>query len=483
MQSAYTPAAGQFADLADHPAFLSNLAPVHEEHEGLPAALVAGELPAEVCGTLMRIGPNPRFAPPVPSEHHWFLGDGMIHALRLQEGRCTYSNRWIRTRKWIAEDEAGRALVSGWGYRPIEGGPAIAHDGTANTNLVRTGRGLWALQESSPPILIGEADLSTGGQETFDGRLAMPFTAHPKQDAQSGGWVGHGVQIGGFASQLAHHCEIDAAGCLIRLDRYELPCAAYVHDFLVTQRHVILPLSPLVADRASARRGQPYVWHGDRPSMVGVFTREDGPSGIRWIEAPAFYVFHVFNAYDDGGGSIVADVLEYSRPPLFPDPTGRVPTTDEINSAVTRWRIDLTGHGSLSRERVCDSPAFSLEFPVIDGRRGTVEHRVGYFVGREDGDRPGFNTLCRVDFRSGSATARRYGPHDMLSEPIFVPRSAEAPADDGWLAFLVFRAATGASELHLQDANDLDGEPRAVFALPRRVPQGFHGCWLPDDVR
>jgi carotenoid cleavage dioxygenase-like enzyme len=29
----------------------------------------------------------------------------------------------------------------------------------------------------------------------------------------------------------------------------------------------------------------------------------------------------------------------------------------------------------------------------------------------------------------------------------------------------------------------LDGEPRAVFALPRRVPQGFHGCWLPDDVR
>jgi carotenoid cleavage dioxygenase len=337
-----SPAAGIFDDLADHPAFVDNLAPVLEESEGLPAELVAGELPQEIRGTLMRIGPNPRFPPPVPDEHHWFLGDGMVHALRLEDGKCTYSNRWVRTAKWLAEDAAGRSLVSGWGYRPIEGGPAIAHDGTANTNLLRTGAGLWALQESSAPIQIRESDLSTAGQETFGGRLPMPFTAHPKKDPVTGRIVGHGVQLKGFASTLAHHCEIDAAGRLVRLERYHLPFAAYVHDFLVTQRHVLLPLSPLVADRELARRGQPYTWRGDQPTLIGVFSREEGPSGIRWIEAPAFYVFHVFNAYDDGDGRIVADVLEYSRPPLFPDATGRVPTTHEINSSVVRWTVDTS---------------------------------------------------------------------------------------------------------------------------------------------
>jgi carotenoid cleavage dioxygenase len=106
---------------------------------------------------------------------------------------------------------------------------------------------------------------------------------------------------------------------------------------------------------------------------------------------------------------------------------------------------------------------------------------VGYFVGREDGDRPGFNTLCRVDFPSGAVQSRRFGPRDMLSEPIFLPRSPEAPADDGWLAFLLYRAETGLSELIVQDAGDLSTEPQAVFSLPKRVPQGFHGCWLPES--
>jgi carotenoid cleavage dioxygenase len=469
-----------FAHLADHPAFLSNLAPVEEETDALSVRLIAGELPSGLRGTLMRIGPNPHFPPPVPAEHHWFLGDGMIHAIRLGDGQCTYSNRWVRTRKWLAEEGAQRPLYSGWGYRPVDGAPSVAQEGTANTNLVTAGPDLWALQESAPPIRIAPESLATLGQQSFNGRLSMAFTAHPKRDALTGGLVGYGVQIDGFASRLAHHCEVDRWGRLVRLETYQHPFGAYVHDFLVTQRHVVIPVCPLVADRAGARRGQPYSWHGDRPALVGLFSRAAGPASVRWIEAPAFYVFHVFNAYDAEDGTIVADVLEYDRPPLFPDVAGRVPTTAEVNSNVTRWRIDPTGAGSISRERVCASPAFSLEFPVIDPRRSTLEHRVGYFVGREDGDRTGFNTLCRVDFGSGAVTSRRFGPQDMLSEPIFVPRSADAAADDGWLAFLLYRADTGASELYLQEAADLSVPPQAVFALPRRVPQGFHGCWLAE---
>jgi carotenoid cleavage dioxygenase len=267
----------------------------------------------------------------------------------------------------------------------------------------------------------------------------------------------------------------------VRAEPFELPFAGYVHDFLITSRYVIFPLSPLVADRLSARRGQPYVWHGDRSALVGVFDRSLGPAAIQWLETPAFYVFHVFNAYDDADGRLVADVLEYSRPPLFPDASGRVPTNEEINSFVTRWTITVGSSPSIEREKVCRSPAHSLEFPMIDERRSALRHDVGYFVGRQDGERIGFNTLARVDFNSGEVASKRFGPDDMLSEAIFLPRSRDAAPDDGWLAFLLYRAEQGTSELHLQDACDLSAAPQAIFALPRRVPQGFHGLWMPYE--
>src|SRR5438552_9895684 len=58
---------------------------------------VAGRLPAELDGTLLRIGPNPLDAPD-PVRGHAFAGDAMVHGVRIRAGRAEwYRNRWIRT--------------------------------------------------------------------------------------------------------------------------------------------------------------------------------------------------------------------------------------------------------------------------------------------------------------------------------------------------------------------------------------------------
>ena len=44
---------------------------------------VEGEIPRELNGLLARIGPNP-LTPPNPATYHWFVGDGMVHGLRLR---------------------------------------------------------------------------------------------------------------------------------------------------------------------------------------------------------------------------------------------------------------------------------------------------------------------------------------------------------------------------------------------------------------
>src|ERR1700742_2324264 len=109
-----------------------NRAPIPFESDA-PFLKVTGELPRKLNGTLYRNGPNPQFDSPGA---HWFVGDGMLHAFHLENGRASYRNRWIRTAKWQAEHDGGRALFGGFG-RKLAGAPETTTDGcVANTNII-----------------------------------------------------------------------------------------------------------------------------------------------------------------------------------------------------------------------------------------------------------------------------------------------------------------------------------------------------------
>ena len=85
---------------------------------------VTGNIPKELDGILARIGPNPIHAPN-PATYHWFVGDGMVHGLRLLNGEALwYRNRWVGTDK--ANRELKRPLVPGNRHGIVE---------TVNTNI------------------------------------------------------------------------------------------------------------------------------------------------------------------------------------------------------------------------------------------------------------------------------------------------------------------------------------------------------------
>jgi carotenoid cleavage dioxygenase len=361
----------------------------------LPALKVRGEVPRMLSGTLYRNGPNPQFE--VPGAH-WFVGDGMVHAFAFEDGRVRYSNRWVRTAKFVAEREAGRPLLRG--FQPAPDG---LNSGVANTNILAHGGRLLALEEAHPPIELDPASLATRGPWLADPRLAGPFTAHPKLDPATGELLFFGYNAAGpFSPQLSFGV-LDATGRLTRLDRFDAPYASMVHDFIVTKDHVLFPVLPLTGSLERARRGgAPYAWEPERGAFVGILRRDDPARAVQWLEIEPCYVFHVMNGWEEGG-RILADVMQYEEPPLFPHADGRRGDPERSAARLCRWTIDLATGGF--RRDYLDT--LVGEFPRIDDRRAGLPYRHGWYAsgsvaieaGRLDG-------LVHVDHSTGRRTVR-----------------------------------------------------------------------------
>ena len=149
------------------------LAPISQEYT-LTDLAVTGRIPDYLDGRYLRNGPNP-IGEIDPELYHWFLGDGMVHGLCIEDGKALwYRNRWIGSR-------AASAALG----RPAAPGPRRGDD-TVNTNVVEIGGRAFAVVEAgSYPVALSD-DLETQRYDPFDGSLTGSFTGHPHRDPETG---------------------------------------------------------------------------------------------------------------------------------------------------------------------------------------------------------------------------------------------------------------------------------------------------------
>ncbi len=253
-----------------------------------------------------------------------------------------------------------------------------------------------------------------------------------------------------------------------------------VHDFAVTERHVLFPILPLTASRWRAMRGRPpFAWQPKFGAAVGIMPRNGSVDQLRWFRAEARFMFHVMNAWEDGN-RIFADVMESAEPPLFPRADGTPTDPAKTRSRLTRWTFDLDASSDhFSAERIDD---LAGEFPRIDERRAGLPYRHGWFGGMLPGSHAdNFETIAHVDLATGRRGLLDLPDGDVPSEPVFVPASADAPEGEGWLLIVVWRRRTHTSELVVVPALDVAAGPVATVELPQRVPFGFHGNFVPAE--
>jgi carotenoid cleavage dioxygenase len=432
---------------------------------------IEGVLPEGLEGTLYRIGPNPQFEPIPP--YNPLQGDGMIHAFRITNGKVSYRNRWVRTRQWQLERDAGRALFSTADPRLSDPSVRRVHsDGAANTNIVFHAGRLLALEEGHPPIDIDPVTLDTIGPYDFAGCLSSNMTAHPKIDPETGEFVFFSnFPDRSFDGAILVHIA-DRNGMLVRQERIAGPYPALVHDFAITREHIVFVISPLTLSRERLMRGAPPIaWEPTRGAFVGVIRRDDLRS-VRWHRAPTAMVWHTLNAFEDGD-AIHLDLCRADAA-AFPDSDGVPPAENALRQYLARWTLggDNVVEKRLSN-RVC-------EYPRVDERYTGRPYRYGFvatFGGPGTGDLL-HRGLGRFDHAAGEMQCWRAPDGHAVSEPVFAPRPNARDEGDGWLLTTIFDEQRNASHLAIFDATRLEAGPVTRAHLGHRVPQGFHGLFL-----
>ncbi len=295
--------------------------------------MVIGNIPKELNGTFYRNGPNPQYV--YSENYHMYEGDGMIHAITFQNGQVRYTNRWIRTDKFLAERNARKSLFGGMrDFMACDDSVKNCSRNTANTNVIWHHNKLFALNEGNQPVNVDINDLTQCGIYTFNQDFDRSMMAHPKVDPITGELIFYSFLGPDFKYFIA-----DKYGKICYQEQIKMPFLCMMHDFAITENFTIFPLFPLTLDVQRIMRGeQPFKWEPNLNARFAIMPRYGNDNDVIWFEDQAALGFHVVNAREEKNKIILEMVV------IDDIPSDAVAFADDKVSYInylTRWIFDL----------------------------------------------------------------------------------------------------------------------------------------------
>ena len=283
----------------DHPYLNGAWTPNYDEYNATGMEVI-GEIPRDLDGVYVRNTENQVHEP--IGRYHPFEGDGMIHSIRITDGKAEYRNRFVRTKGFMAEAETGRSLWAGLmehprrSTRPGWGAHGYLKDASSTDVIVHAGQILSTFYQCGEGYRLDPYTLEQFGTESWvplDG-----ISAHPKLDARTGELIFFNY------SKVPPYMHYGVVGPDNRIKHYvpiDLPGPRLPHDIAFSQNYTILNDLPLFWDPELLKKDV----HATRffpeiPSRFGIIPRMGGPETIKWFEAEPTYVLHWLNAWEDG---------------------------------------------------------------------------------------------------------------------------------------------------------------------------------------
>ncbi|WP_454714153.1 carotenoid oxygenase family protein [Caulobacter segnis] len=464
----------------NHPYMTGAWTPLHEEVNAWDLEVLEGAIPADLDGVYLRNTENPVHDP--VGRYHPFDGDGMVHAIEFKGGEATYRNRFIRTRCFEAEQEAGEGL---WGG--LMDGPGTsklpgfgAHGGlkdTASTDIVvHNGEAIATFYQCGEAYRLDPLTLENLGVAAWAPLEGV--SAHPKVDEATGELMFFNYSK---TWPYMHYGVVDAAGKRSVYQGVPLPGPRLPHDMTFSSRYAILNDLPVFWDQDLMAKGIHAVrLHKGLPSRFALVPREGGEP--RWFEADPTYVLHWLNAYEDGD-EVVLDGYFQENPiprPLETAPDGHnhlMAYLDEhsFRSKLHRWRFNLrTGE---TTERHLDDRV--LEFGMFNQKYAGKPYRYAYSTT----SKPGwflFNGFVKHDLETGESWEIQLPEGVYASEAPFAPKVGAVDEDDGYLVTFLIDENKGTSECAIVDAKSFQIVCRV--ALPHKLSSGTHSVWAGREM-
>jgi all-trans-8'-apo-beta-carotenal 15,15'-oxygenase len=446
---------------------------------------IDGEIPDFLRGTYYLNGPA-RFVRAGLHYRNWLDGDGMVCALRFREDGVHFTNRYVRTHKFVTEEKAGHPIFRtfGTGFAADQMKRGIALESPANVSVYPYHGTLLAFGEPGLPWELDPETLETRGRFTFKGRLndVSPFSAHPKFAPTTGEMFHFGVSFSATQPRLdVYRFDAHARPLYRKHCRLDFPCV--VHDCGLSPSYVVFYLSPYIMNmEAFLHDGLTLMeslrWEPERGSRLLLISRETGDA-IASIPIGQCYCLHVLNCAETND-RLMIDVVEYDRPlydqyQVLPDLF-----TDVSEAQPVRFVVDVQCRTVVARHAI--DYRLAPDFPTLNPQYATLPTRDFWMLGIAMTGHYGrkfFNQLVHADWNERTAGDVYQAPERCYlgGEPMFIGDPQDPGA--GVVLCQLLDAERATSAFALFDAFHVARGPVCMLHLRQPIPPLFHAAFHP----